>query len=117
MDEDYCEDVMLQLQPGAECDSFNHYIVTPAAFKAKADKEMKKIEEGEYIYWHWAYWRGGGPSRWKSVRDFVASCVEEVEGLIEKGEKVDNGNDSDQDPYSDEEVEEESSWVVVQNED
>lgn len=102
---------------------FSHYIVTPAVYKAHAIEKGKTIGEGEYMYWHWAYWQGGGETCWKSVRDYVANCVEEVEAMVERGEKVDHGNDSDQDPYSDEEGGTgnaefgEESWVLLQKED
>ncbi|KUJ18964.1 uncharacterized protein LY89DRAFT_643530 [Mollisia scopiformis] len=101
---------MLQLESGNEdCDGFTHYIITPAAYKARAIEQGQEIEEGEYMYWHWAYWQGGGANCWKSVRDFVASCVEEVEGMVERGERAndeDDEDDEDQDSDSDEEDEE-----------
>lgn len=85
---------MLQLEPGTECDGFNHYIVTPEALKAYAAENGMEIGDGEYLYWHWAPWQGG-ESAWKSVRHFVAGCVEKVERMVERGERVDEDDEEE----------------------
>lgn len=75
---------MIELEPGAdETDGFHHYIIPPAMWKANV--VGREVKEGEYQYWHTAAWRVG-ISRWNSIRDYVASCVEEVEGMAERGE-------------------------------
>lgn len=70
------------LQPGVECDMFFHYIVPPAFWKANV--VGREVEEGEYRYWHTAYWQHY-IHPWLSVRHWVASCVEELEDEIERG--------------------------------
>ncbi|KAE8443538.1 hypothetical protein EG329_001778 [Mollisiaceae sp. DMI_Dod_QoI] len=90
---------IIQLQPGAECDSFNHYIILPAVWKANVVE--REVGDEECLYCHWAPWQSG-VSMWDSVRDFVASCVEEVEGMVERGEKVDDEDDGDQNSDSEE---------------
>lgn len=80
---------MIQLEPGTECDSFDHFIVPPRCWKEGKERAGKEVKDGEYQYWHWASWRGSGICHWDSVRDFVCSCVEEVEEMIEKGEEED----------------------------
>lgn len=87
---------MIQLLPGAACDGFRHFIITPAGCASVGIV----VKDGEYRYWHEAPWQGGGDV-WKSVRDWVASCVEDVEAMVEKGEKKDNG-DVDSDSENDE---------------
>jgi hypothetical protein len=76
---------IIQLQPGTESDSFSHYIIPPKCWKEAMEKAGKEVKDGEYQYWHWAYWWGSGIHHFDSVRDFVAYCVEEVEEMIEKG--------------------------------
>ncbi|KAJ5406365.1 hypothetical protein N7465_007649 [Penicillium sp. CMV-2018d] len=80
---------MIQLEPGTECDSFDHFIVPPKYWKEGKMQAGKEVKDGEYQYWHWAFWSGGGIRHWDSVRDFVCSCVEEVEEMIENGEEED----------------------------
>lgn len=79
---------MIQLQPGSECDGFRHYLVTPSSWKETMEDAGEEAAEGEYRYWHWAFWQGE-IQPWDSVRDFVAYCVEEVEEMREKGEEGD----------------------------
>ncbi|KAJ5685402.1 hypothetical protein N7536_008021 [Penicillium majusculum] len=78
---------MIQLEPGTECDSFDHFIVPPKYWKEGKAQARKEVKDGEYQYWHWAFWSGSGIRHWDSVRDFVCSCVEEVEEMIENGEE------------------------------
>ncbi|KAL2699781.1 hypothetical protein AAEP93_009756 [Penicillium crustosum] len=92
---------MIQLEPGTECDSFNHFIVPPKYWKKGKLQAGKEVKDGEYQYWHWASWSGGEIRHWDSVRDFVCSCVEEVEEMIENGEEEDWEQDPDVD-YLDE---------------
>jgi len=54
----------------------------------KEDEEVKDADDGEYVYWHRAAWAVGGYGPWKSIRDWVASCVETVEEMVERGEKI-----------------------------
>ncbi|KAH8812682.1 hypothetical protein F5884DRAFT_878567 [Xylogone sp. PMI_703] len=90
---------MVELQAGSECDGFRHFIIPPEMWKANV--VGREVEEGEYQYWHVASWRGG-IDRWNSIRDYVASCVEEVEDMVERGkvgdfdgESVDSTEDGD----------------------
>lgn len=70
----------IKLEPGTDCDSFGHYIIPPAYWSYL---NKGKIQEGEYRYFHWAFWQGEA-QEWKSIRDYVASCVEEVENELEQ---------------------------------
>jgi hypothetical protein len=115
---------MLQLQAGSECDAFYHYIIPPSMWKDNV--EGREVKDGEYKYWHWAPWQAS-IQMWDSVRDWVASLVEEVEEMVEKGEKVDKDDDEDEDEdnvngavKNDEDeisckdgTEEEDDWVKV----
>jgi hypothetical protein len=87
---------MIELRPGAEADSFYHYIIPHAMWKANI--VGREVAEGEYRYWHWAPWQACMHS-WESVRHNVASCVEEVEGITEKGEvEGQDGESGDSEP-------------------
>ena len=92
-------DRMIELEPGSECDLFRHYIIPPGVWKSVVGREVK---DGEYQYWHWAPWQVG-IGAWDSVRDWVASCVEKVEGMVERGEKCNEDEDEDEDAECDSE--------------
>lgn len=65
---------MIQLDPGTECNAFDHFIVPPKAWKEGKVQAGKEVKEGEYQYWHWAFWSGSGICHWDSVRTlFVAA--------------------------------------------
>jgi len=84
---------VIELQTGCEdSDGFRHYMVSPAVWKGIAEGVVK---EGSYRYWHRAYWMAGNNPMWDSIWDFVASLVEEVEDMIERGVKYDNGDGDD----------------------
>lgn len=85
-------DEMIQLQPGVECDCFQHFIIPPNTWKENIMD--RKVNPGEYQFWNWAPWRARIDS-YNSVRDWIASCVEEVEGMVERGEVVPSTGDSD----------------------
>ncbi|KAJ5317812.1 hypothetical protein PENANT_c004G10869 [Penicillium antarcticum] len=72
---------LIELQSGSESDGFYHYYMRPTAWN-----DDEKIKDKRYRYWHWAPWMGS-IARYNSVRDYVASCVEEVEEMLELGEK------------------------------
>ena len=78
----------VELQAGfEECDGFRHFYISPTMWKlCQTDVDIIK-EDGEYLYWHGASWLPGGYGPWYSIRDWVASCVEQVEGMVEKGKK------------------------------
>jgi hypothetical protein len=80
------EGEIIELQPGSECDDFAHYIAPAAVWKQNISE--REVGDGEYRYWYWAWWQGQINS-WATVRDYVASCVEEVEEMVEKGEEAD----------------------------
>jgi len=78
---------VVEMRAGFEdCDGFRHYYVPPAAWKAS--QTGKDVKEGEYLYWHGASWAPGGYGPWSCIRDWVAQCVEKVEGMVERGGKV-----------------------------
>ncbi len=83
--QDMVSGYMVKLQPGAECDGFDHFIVPPKVWKENVTG--RKVEEGEYQYFNWAPWQGG-INCWDSIRDWVAHCVEKVEGMVERGEEL-----------------------------
>ncbi|KAJ5198900.1 hypothetical protein N7491_000533 [Penicillium cf. griseofulvum] len=90
--EDVMEDIeykMIRLMPGTECDGFDHFILPPRYWEEAMVRAGKEVKDGEYQYWNWTYWSGSGISHWDSVRDFVCSCVEEVEEMIETGQEED----------------------------
>jgi hypothetical protein len=70
------------LQPGVECDSFRHFLIPPSTWKEIANDGLK----GEYRYFQDAYWGHWGGAL-STVRDWVATSVEEVEGMVERGGK------------------------------
>lgn len=79
----YDDGQVLQLQTGEEADAFYHYIIPSQMWKENVvDRE---VEDGEYRYWNWAPWRMG-ISKYNSIREYVASCVKEVDCEIERGE-------------------------------
>ena len=83
----------IELSPGVEqCDSYRHYLVTPALYR-KLARERDDYKEGEYMYWNKAYWTCG--TFWYgSVREWVAKHVERLERMVEDGE-VEDGQDED----------------------
>jgi len=100
------EDEMLELQTGTEADTFHHYIIPHTMWKDMIT--TREVKEGEYRYWHWAYWQDSGISAFNSVRDWVASCVEEVEAMVERGEKVYNGDEMEDESDEDSDAEDEN---------
>lgn len=92
---------MIELDTGVESDGFHHYIIPAAMWKANVvDREAT---DGEYQYWHIAAWMSGDVSRYNSIRDYVASCVEEVEAMAARGEVADfdsEGVEDDEDASS-----------------
>jgi hypothetical protein len=94
---------MLELQPGTESDCFYHYIIPPRVWKENI--VGREVKDGEYQYWNWAPWRVT-PEIYDSVWHWVASCVEEVEGMVEKGEKANRSSEDnfgrDEDSETDE---------------
>lgn len=93
VDSSLCEgirpDDMAELEPGAgdECDGWRHYIMLPRAYAPKENFEGGRIGDRKPIYMHDASW-SCAPRSWTSIRDWVAECVEEVEGMVERGEKA-----------------------------
>ncbi|KAK0102514.1 hypothetical protein ONS95_006128 [Cadophora gregata] len=78
---------MLQLACHEDADGFQHYIIPHKMWKdIVKDREVK---EGEYQYWHTTNWSGSA-SRWDTIWDWVASLVEQVEGMVERNEKVEH---------------------------
>ncbi|KAH8168499.1 hypothetical protein LIA77_11763 [Sarocladium implicatum] len=78
---------IVEVSPGAGqdgCDGFRHVFVLPAVYRELA-QGREGYEEGEYRYWHWASWRAE-PSWYRSVREWVALSVEELERKVEDGE-------------------------------
>lgn len=83
----YSDPDIVELQAGyEESDGFRHYYISPEKWKASISGE--DAQDGEYLYWYEASWAGQANGPWRSIRDWVASCVEEVEGMVERGEKV-----------------------------
>jgi hypothetical protein len=78
----------IQLSPAVECDGFRHNLIPPATWRRCFD-DGREFKEGEYCYWHTASWRCEAPS-WPSVRDWVASLVEQVERQVKDKETVDD---------------------------
>ena len=84
--------------------------------------EGRASKEGESKYWHWAPWQAS-IQMWDSVRDWVASLVEDVEEMVETGEKVDKDDEEDNDngtvKMGEDEItykdgtEEDDNWVKV----
>ncbi|KAG4432757.1 hypothetical protein IFR05_011762 [Cadophora sp. M221] len=81
---------MLQLISGQESEEFRHYIIPHRMWKDIV--KGGDVEEGEYQYWHMTNWSVEA-SHWGSVWDWVASLVEEVECMVEKGEKIEHFDD------------------------
>tara|TARA_R110002060_G_scaffold56316_2_gene66678 strand:- start:310 stop:864 length:555 start_codon:yes stop_codon:yes gene_type:complete len=94
---------MLQLSCYADADGYRHYIIPHKMWKdIVKDREVK---EGEYQYWNTTNWSATA-SHWDTIWDWVANLVEEVEGMVERKEKVEHyGADGKliQDEESDEE--------------
>jgi len=91
-------EVMLELEPGNECDGFQHYIMPPKTWKENI--VGREVRDGEYQYWNAASWQGG-INRYDSVRDWVAYCVEEVEDMAARGEVADHSEGEDEDEDED----------------
>lgn len=56
--------------------------------RPRAWNEDGELKDNKYRYWHWAYWMGS-INQYNSLRDYVASCVEKVEDMLDLGEKED----------------------------
>lgn len=82
---------VMELRTGSDCDCFRHYIVPPADYRRLAH-DHDDYREGEYRYCYTSSWMG--QIIWhKSVRDWVALSVEELERQIQDG-----NSDLDQSP-------------------
>ncbi|KAM0433713.1 hypothetical protein ACHAQK_009149 [Fusarium lateritium] len=86
LDEDIYSRVVA-LQPATECDGFMHFMISPAHWKNSESGSGEQFKDGEYPYWHWASWQGD-ESIWHSFRDWIASEVERVEAMVEKGRTI-----------------------------
>ena len=76
---------MLQLSCYEDADGYRHYIIPHKMWKdIVKDREVK---EGEYQYWNTTNWSATA-NHWDTIWDWVASLVEEVEGMVERNEKV-----------------------------
>lgn len=96
---------MIELEPGVECDSFYHYIIPHKMWKDNL-ADGRELKDGEYRYWHWAPWQAS-LKICDSIWDWVASCVEEVEGMVHRGETMDS-DESDSEDEDDGSSEEDS---------
>lgn len=103
----YCEDELdldadsakvIMIEPGTECDGFLHYIVSPATWRDIVIGS--NVKHGEYRYWHEASWFPCN-TRWDSIRDWVAHCVEKLEEKAEQGETESNGDEDKEDKEQD----------------
>lgn len=74
---------VISMPPATECDDFDHFMISPAAWRGDMDG-IHFDGNGEYAYWHWAPWYGG-EDIWHSLRDWIASEVEDAEMMIRKG--------------------------------
>ncbi|KAH7336096.1 hypothetical protein BKA65DRAFT_596151 [Rhexocercosporidium sp. MPI-PUGE-AT-0058] len=75
----------IKLQASVECDGFSHYFIPPSVWKENMDG--REIMAGEYRYWSNASWQGSTEIH-QSIRDWVAGWVENIEGMVERGEKT-----------------------------
>ncbi|TVY33441.1 hypothetical protein LSUB1_G007763 [Lachnellula subtilissima] len=91
-------DEIIQLEPGNECDCFQHYIIPPKTWKENI--VGRQVKNGEYQYWNAACWQPE-MNRYDSVRDWVACCVEEVEMMVARGEVADQSEGEDEDEDND----------------
>ncbi|TVY39334.1 hypothetical protein LOCC1_G008518 [Lachnellula occidentalis] len=91
-------ETILQLQPGNECDGFEHFIIPPRTWKENV--VGGPVGEGAYQYCNSASWQPG-VNAYESVREWVACCVEEAEGMAGMGEVVDSEDDEDEDEDED----------------
>ncbi|KAH7364674.1 hypothetical protein BKA65DRAFT_390158 [Rhexocercosporidium sp. MPI-PUGE-AT-0058] len=78
---------MLQLECGTESDGFRHYIIPHDMWKGMA--RDRDVGHHEYRYCHMTNW-SASVSHWATMWDWVASLVEGVEEMVEKGEKVEH---------------------------
>lgn len=81
---------ILQLEPGTECESYDHCIILPAMWKANGNESVK---DGEYQYFNGASWSGEF-NIFNSVRDSIVHEVECIEEMISKGERYDEEYES-----------------------
>ncbi|KAH6690263.1 hypothetical protein BKA61DRAFT_742721 [Leptodontidium sp. MPI-SDFR-AT-0119] len=81
---------MIQMISGEESEEYRHYIIPHRMWKDTV--KGGDVGEGEYQYWHMTN-HSVEASHWGLVWDWVASMVEEVEGMVEKGEKVGHWDD------------------------
>ena len=76
---------VISLPTAVECDDFVHFMISPANWRGSVDGHS--FSPGEYPYWHWAHWTDGGDI-WHSLRDWIASEVEQAELMVRKGKTV-----------------------------
>jgi hypothetical protein len=79
------ENDMIEMQPAVESDCFQHFIIPHRMWKKLVIG--REVKEGEYQYWNTASWRGI-TEPYNTIWDWVASLVEEIEEMAEKGEKI-----------------------------
>lgn len=75
---------VISLPTAVECDEFVHFMISPADWRGSIDGHPP-FGPGEYPYWHWVNWSGGGDDIWHSLRDWIASEVENAEMMVRKG--------------------------------
>jgi hypothetical protein len=76
---------VISLPPAVECDEYVHFMISPTNWRGSV--EGHSFGPGEYPYWRWANWDGGGDI-WHSLRDWIASEVEQAELMVRKGKTV-----------------------------
>lgn len=87
-----CDDDILSkiisLPPAMEeCDGGLHFMISPKHWRGSIEGDP--FSEGEYPYWHWTC--GNPPDYiWHSLRDWIASEVEQAEMKARKGKRVDD---------------------------
>jgi len=76
---------VISLPPATDCDEYHHFMISPAHWPGPVDGEPSG--DGEYPYWHLASW---DPSEdvWRSLRDWIASEVENAETMVKKGKTL-----------------------------
>lgn len=91
---------IIELSHNFESDGFWHRIIPAALWKQNVTK--REVKDGEYRYYYYAPWEGC-INPFTSVRAYVASCVEEVEAMVEREEKLSyDGSGPDTDSSEDE---------------
>ena len=90
---------LIVIQPGSECDGYAHYLIPPALWKKVATKKHSK--DGKYLYFQWSSWDNELDDDYvaNSVTEWVLSCVDDLETMVEKGESDEDedleGSDND----------------------